>query len=166
MRSQADGVHHPANGTHPDQLTRLDRGPVQQALAVADRIDTPGLGLDPARLDQLLQAGKAGLIAHKVLAMLHGGDAQRRALGGNGRTDDHGDGLIFQDLLGTTGQPGLRVGPGKASDEFGLLGEEGDQFGAGAQQGVHLAVDVLVVQADGRETNRGLGHMAAPFHRM
>jgi hypothetical protein len=99
----------------------------------------------------LFQRGKAGLIAHHILAVPHGGQAQRGALGGDGGGDDEGDAVVLQQRLGAGGQRRGRVLAGKLRAELGLGGVKASQLGAGAQQQSHLVIDVAVVEADGGE---------------
>ena len=88
MRPEPDGLDDAADRAGVDQLAGLDGRPVLVALAVEDRVDAPGLGLDAAHLGQLLERRHARLVGHEVLAVAHDLDAERRALVRDRRAHD------------------------------------------------------------------------------
>ena len=121
-------------------------------LGVADRIDPPGLGLDPAHLGQLLQRGHARLVAHIVLAVAHHLDAERRAVGGDAGREDQCDGLVLEQSRPLGHARRLRIFRRESLGQIVLDGMKADQLGAGAQQAIDLAIDVGVIDADRGET--------------
>ena len=94
---EADGLDHLADRARPDQLARPHGGRVLETLAEADRVDAPGLCLDPARLGQLPERRERRLVAHVVLAVAHRLDAERPALARDGGAHDQLDPRVLQD---------------------------------------------------------------------
>ncbi len=111
--------------------------------------------LDEAGFPELVQAGKARLVAHIVLAVLHDLYSKRSTLGRNTSADHQVNGLILQDFLLTGGQAGLGEPSGKFSRQVGFFGIKANQLSPGSQQQVDLVIDVAVVQADGSKFQYG-----------
>ena len=87
--------------------------------------------------------------------MAHHLDAERRTLVGNGRAHDQLDARIFEDLL--LARCLLRFGEllREFRRQVWLFGVERDKFAATALDGLDLTVDVIVIDADGREADPG-----------
>ena len=151
MRAKSDRLHDLADGAGLHELAGLDRGAVLHPLAVHDRIDTLGLGLDATHLGQLLERRDARLVDHVVLAVLHHANAERRAFVGNGRAQDQLDRLVLEDLGLTAGDLGLRKRLDERSREVRLLGVHRDELAAAANDGLDLTIDMAVVDADDAE---------------
>ena len=82
------------------------------------------------------------------------------AVAGDAGADDEADGGVVEDLALVGDAPGLRVGLGEFGGEVVLGGVEGGEAAAGAEHGVDLAVDVVVVDAGDGEVE-GFGHGCA-----
>ena len=107
-----------------------------------------GLGLHAAHLGQLLERGHARLVAHVVLAVAHGFDAERRAVERDAGADDQGDAAILQKATPIGDARRLRIALSESLGEIVLGRMEAYEFGAGAQQAIDLAVDMGMVDAD------------------
>ena len=95
--------------------------------------------------------------------MAHHLDGGGRARVGDGGADDHLDAGVFQNLPPVRDTPGLREALRVGRREIVLDGMHRNEFGAGVEQRHRLAVNVRVVQADGREPQgRFGGHRFMP----
>ena len=99
MRTQSNSLHDFADCAGLNQFAGLYRRSNLKPFAETNRIDASGFGLHAARLCKLLQRRKARLVAHKILAVFHHLNAQRRTLTRNCRTDDELNGFVLQDFL-------------------------------------------------------------------
>ena len=126
-----------------------------EMLGVEDRVDAPGLLLNPLDLGQFLERDHARLVDHVVLAVPHRGKADPRPILRYRGADDDGDAVVLEDLAGIVNAPRLRVAFREGSGEIVLFGEEGDELGPGAEKGIDLTEDMVVVDADDGEANSG-----------
>jgi hypothetical protein len=134
VRAHADGLHDCADHARFHQLPGADCGRVFQALAVANRKNAPGFGLNLARLVELLQCSKGRLIAHIILFVAHYFNAQGPAFIRNGSGYHHVNTAVLQDFLDAACEARLWVARGKLSRQVWLYGVKSNQLGPGAQQ--------------------------------
>jgi hypothetical protein len=87
----------------------------------------------------------------------HDPDAEGRAFDGNGRAHDELDARVLQDFVLAPGELHLRKTRLEVFHQIRFLRVQPDEFASAAQHGADLAVDVVVVDADDREPNSGLG---------
>ncbi len=151
VRSQADRLHDAADRPRLHQLAGLDRGAVLEPLAVHDRVDALGLGLDLAHFGQLLERRDARLVDQVVLAVLHHANAERAALVGDGGADDELQRLVLEDLRLAARDLDVRMPLDERGDELGLLRVHRHELAAAALHRGDLPVDVPVVEADDAE---------------
>ena len=149
--AHADDLHHPADGPRLDQFPGVHRRLDLQALAVADGVLAAGLGHDVFDHRQLFQGGQRRFVGEIVLARAHHAHPQRRALGGHAGAGHQFDGRVGQHLFFAFGQPDLRVTGFKRLHLGRVRVVHPFQRRPGVQQAVGHAVDVPVVEADGRK---------------
>ena len=116
-------------------------------------------------LGQLRERGDARLVGHVVLAVLHHANAERRALVGHDRAQHELDRLVLEDFALALHEPGLRKLFGERGDEIRLLRVHRHQLAAAAEHGVHLAVDVRVIDANDAEPDARSGARSLRFCR-
>src|SRR5258708_40332914 len=88
-------------------------------------------------------------------------DAERSAVEGNAGRDDERDGAVLQQLFAIGDARCLRVALGKGLSQIVLGGMEADEFGAGAQEAVDMAVDLFIVDADHGDAKVGHGGLSS-----
>ena len=156
VRRDVDRLNHFADGAGLDQFAGFDGSLHFQPLAVHDGVDSSGFGDGLAHFGQFLERGDAGLVAEKILAVLHGANADGGALVGDLRAEDELDGGIVDDLV--LRRDDLDVG--EALLERGELvlfaAPGGDQLAAAALDRADHAVDVVVAHAADGELDRVL----------
>src|SRR5215472_5608208 len=155
MRPQSYGLNDTANCTSFDQLTSPDCRAVFEALAVHYRVDAAGLGLHPADLGKLVKCRDARFVGHVVFAVLHHPDTKRSAVRRNGGADHKLNRWILEDLRFAPGRFSLREALGEAGGKVGLFRVEQGKLASPAEDGIDLAVDVGVVDADDSELDSG-----------
>lgn len=89
MRAEANRLHHCSDSAAAYKINGMGGGAIFEALAVADRINTPSLGLHSARFVQLFERRKTRLVRHEIFATAHGANAEWCAIGWHRRSDDH-----------------------------------------------------------------------------
>ena len=97
VRPEADRLQHAADRAGLDQLAGGDGGGLRVVLGIEDREDAAGLGLHAAQLGELVERRRARLVEHHVLAVAHGADRHRRAVGQDAGADDEPDLRIVED---------------------------------------------------------------------
>ena len=112
MRREADSLNHPADGARTHQLAGL-RDRLALVTFDEDGIDAFRLRLHAAKLRELFERRRAGLVDHEVLAVAHDRDTESRALAGDGGADDERDAVIFQDTARIVDASRLRVSLGE-----------------------------------------------------
>src|SRR5690606_4107064 len=119
--TQADSLYNLADGARLDQLTRFDGGLVFKPFAIHNGVDAAGFLLNAAYLCELIECNDARFIHHIIFAMLHYAYTQRRAIDGDGSTDDELYGSVFQDLLFAAGKFGVGETLGETFSEIRLF---------------------------------------------
>src|SRR5438552_2879579 len=89
--------------------------------------------------------------------MPHGVDAERRPLVRNRGADDEPDRRVLEDFARAARPRGRWKTPGERLGQIGLRREERDELSAALNDRVDLAVDVAVIEANGRKSDPGAG---------
>ena len=155
VRSHADRLHDTADRPRLHQLTSFDRGAVLEPLAVHDRVDALGRGLNLAHLGELVERRDPRLVDHVVLAVLHHANAERAALVGDGGAHDELQRFVLEDLRLAARDLDVRMPLDELGDEVGLLRVHRHELAAAALHRGDLPVDVAVVDADDAELDLG-----------
>lgn len=153
--AETDRLHHLADGARPHQPQRLDGGGAFEAFGEEHGEQPPGLGLDRARLGQLIEIGEGGLVREDILAVPHGLDAEPGPLVGHGGGDQQVDRRVLEDSARIADPAGVGMGPAKRLGEIGLRGVKGDECAPGLAQAGDLPVDVEMIDADDAEADGG-----------
>ncbi len=90
--------------------------------------------------------------------MAHDADRHVAAFVRRDGRDDELDGGVLQDGADIGHALRLREDLHVGGGEIVLDGVDGDKLAAGVEQALRLAIDVVVVQADGREPDAALAH--------
>src|SRR5262245_13178852 len=101
------------------------------------------LSLHTTNLIELLEAGRARIVNHEVLAVLHDGNAEGCSLVRDCRTDDKLNRLVLENFPFVARRHGRRIPIAEGSREVGLLRKERYQLSTAADDGINLCVDVI-----------------------
>src|SRR5262249_42970730 len=153
VRSEPDRLDDTANRSGFDKLAGSDCRAVFQPLAVHDRINAAGFGLDTPPLSELLQRRDAPVVGHEILSLFHYLDTQRGAVTWYGGADYELDRRVLEDFSLAASEPCLWEPLGESSSKVGFFGVERDKFTSAANHGFDLAVDVRVVDADSSKSD-------------
>src|SRR5271170_2734497 len=147
VRRDVDRLDDLADGSGLDQLARLDGRFDLQPFAIHDGVDLVGFGDGLADRRKIFESGDARLVAEKVLAVLHGANADAGALIGDLRAEHKLGGRIVDDLV----LRGYDLDVGKALLECGelvLLAAPGrDEYTAATLYSADHAIDMVVAHA-------------------
>ena len=163
VRPQAHGLHHAANRACSHQLAGFFGGAVLKPFRKAHRENAPGLGLNLLDGGQLIQGDDTRFVDHDVLAVAHDLNGGGGAHIGNGGADHHLDAGVFQNDALVCHAAGLWIGLGVGRSQVVFFGMHIDQLGARIQQGLGLAVNMVVVEPDGCEPDVGVGGVGHRF---
>ena len=151
---QPHGIDHRADHPRAHQLRRARRRPVLQPFAVIHCKNAPGRGLHALGFLQLRQRGKRRLVAQKILAVLHGANADPRAFIGDACAHHQVNGRILQNL--GLGSRQLRLGIRLAELLLQLRFRRviAHQLRADVQQQLHLPINMAVIHPDHGKSHR------------
>src|SRR5262249_40605855 len=99
MRAEADGLDDFADRPGFDQFAGFDGGRVLETLAIHARRHAFRLAMYAPRFGQLRKRSRARLVGHKILAMPHDADAERRAFIRYRGAYDQMNGFVFENLV-------------------------------------------------------------------
>src|SRR5690606_31369198 len=125
------------------------------------RINSPGILLNAAHLIKLFKCRYARLVCHEVLSVSHDTNAKWRTFDGDRCADDELDRLILQDLVFGSREPGIWISFSKSFDQLGLLSEERHQLATAANHCFALPIDVSMIEANRRKSNKWCGDVLA-----
>jgi hypothetical protein len=107
-----------------------------------------------AHFFELSQRGHAGLVRHEILAGAHNLDAQGCSVSIYASARHQSDIRIVEDASATIEADRLRIARGEIGGEIVLRREKACEGRARANQRIHLAEDVIMVDADDGEADR------------
>ena len=152
MRSQAYGLHDPADRAGANELDGAGHGCHLEPLGIIDRPDASRLGDGPAECRELIGGGAAGLVRHHVLPVAHRLDRDRGAVRGDRGGEDQLHRRILEQVLLVGDAGNVRVAPDETGEGLRLaLGPVADAFAAERQETPRHFIDMAMIETDRRE---------------
>src|ERR1700730_12977921 len=119
-----------------------------------------------AHFFELSQRGHAGLVRHEILAGAHNLDAQGCSVSIYASARHQSDIRIVEDASATIEAERLRIARGEIGGEIVLRREKACEGRARAKQRIHLAEDVIMVDADDGEADRHVDRALSQISRI
>ncbi len=157
MRSKADDLEHPPNRPFLNQLPGINGGLNVKALRIIGGVFQAGLGGLAADGGQLFEGGQGWFVGEVIFAMVHSAQAQRSSQARHRRAGDQLQGRIIQNFLLRGGGFDAGIGFLKIHYLGGIRIIDRDQFTSGFEQSIAHAVNVSVIQANGRKAEISFG---------
>ena len=154
MRAQPDSIDTRADCAGLHKLPGFHDAAYSEVLRIVDRIDALRFRLHTAHFFELSQRGHAGLVRHEILAGAHNLDAQSCSVSIYAGARHQGDIRILEDASATIEAARLRIARGEIGGEIVLRREKACERRARANERIHLAEDVIMIDADDGEADR------------
>ena len=119
-----------------------------------------------AHFFELSQRGHARLVRHEILTRAHNLDGQACSIRIYASARHQGDIRIVEDANATIEAERLRIARGEIGCEIVLRREKAYERRARAEQCIHLAEDVIMVDADDGEADRHVGRALIQISRI
>ena len=154
VRAKPDGIHNRADCAGLHQIPGFHDATHSEVLGIVDRIDTLCFRLHAAHFGELSQRGHARLVRQEILASAHNLDAQECPVSVDASARHQGDIRVVEDASDAIEADRLRIAPREIAGEIVLRREKADQRRARGKERIHLAEDMIVVDADDGEADR------------